>query len=294
MELNILDIVPLITDTKTCINFLRGRNLLLQDYICCGIVSKKVCEPNCLDNEIFQCSTCRKRISIRTGSFFQKSKLQLIVIVSLLFFFSKGCTLSETVKMLFGKVTKVTTVQWFNYFRDVMTCYLQNNPTIFNNTTVHIDETFIGGKRKYHRGSVPEVKPRFLLGIIDKNNQKAWVQFVPKRDFINIIPLVTRHVMPGCTINTDGARVYNHLNHMNYRHEIVIHKECFVNENTGVHTNWIEGFWGNLKMKLKSIRGSQKQMLDRHLDEFIYRYNRKNEGNILELMLTDIATFYPI
>ena len=35
MELNILDVTPILTDTKTCINFLRGRNLLLQDCICC-------------------------------------------------------------------------------------------------------------------------------------------------------------------------------------------------------------------------------------------------------------------
>ena len=294
MELNILDIAPVISDTKTCVQFLRGRNLLLQDYHCCRNICKKVADPNVSDHEIFQCSTCRHRYSIRTGSFWAKSKLQLTILVSLLFFFCKGSSVKESVQMLVGKVTKKSVIQWYNYFRDVMTCYFQNNPVTFINTHVHIDETFIGGKRKYHRGRVPQVGTRYLVGIIDKNSHKVYIEFVPKRDFVNMIPLITRHVMPGCIINTDGARVYNHLNSMNYVHNVVIHKDNFVDPVTGTHTNWIEGFWGNLKMKIKSIRGSQKTMLDGHMDEFMYRFNRKSEGCILELMMNDIALYYPI
>ena len=230
----------------------------------------------------------------KNRKFLGKSKLKLVVLVGLLFFFAKGCSVTETVKMLCGKVTKMSVIQWFNYFRDVISCYFETNPIQFRNTTIHIDETFIGDKRNYNHGHVPNVQPCYLFGIIDNLNDKAFVQFVPKRDFINIIPVITRHVNPGCTINTDSARVYNHLNAMNYVHNVVIHKEHFVHPVTGHHTNWIEGFWGNLKMKLKCVRGSQKEMLDGHIDEFLYRYNRKQEGNIMELLMRDIATFYPI
>ena len=44
-------------------------------------------------------------------------------------------------------------------------------------------------------------------------------------------------------------------------------------------------------MKLKSIRGSQKTMTDGHLDEYLYRYNRKREGSVFNLLLEDIAKF---
>ena len=293
MELNILDIAHVLSDVNVCIEYLRGRNLLLQDYFCCGNPCQKVKDPNCSDKQIFQCSSCKRRYSICSRSFFAKSKLELIVLVSLIFFFAKGCTVTETVKLLCGKISKVSTIQWFNYLRDIMTCYFQNNPVIFRNCSVDIDETFIGGKHKYHRGRIPQVTTRYLFGIIERNNPKAFVQFVPHRDFINLIPIITRHVMPGCTINSDGARVYNHLRHMNYIHNVVIHKDNFVTPN-GVHTNNIEGFWGNLKMKLKAIRGSQREMLDGHLDKFLYRHNCREEGNIFELLLNDIATFYPI
>ena len=45
---------------------------------------------------------------------------------------------------------------------------------------------------------------------------------------------------------------------------------------------------------MKSIRGSQGEMVDGHVHEFVYRYNRKNEGKIFDLMLIDIATYYPV
>ena len=145
MELNILDIAPILSDTETCINFLRGRNLLLQDYHCCGNICSKVQDPNCSDGQIFQCFQCRQRYSITTGSFWAKSKFSLIILVTLMFFFCKGCTISETVKMLCGKVTKKSVIQWFNYFHDVMTCYFQNNPVRFNNSNVHVDKISLEG-----------------------------------------------------------------------------------------------------------------------------------------------------
>ena len=242
MELNIFDLVPILSDISTCINFLRGRNLLVQDYFCCNQTCSKVRDPKTSDNEVFQCKLCRRRYSIRSGSFWAKSKLSLLVLVSVLYFFCKGCSVSETVNMLSGKITKMSVIQWFNYFRDVMMTYYERNEIIFQNCVVHIDETFIGGKQKYNRGRVPAVQTRFLLGIIDIVSKKAFVQFVPKRDFINIIPTITRHVRPGCTINTNGARVYNALNNMNYIHNVVIHKENFIDPTTGHHSNWIEGF----------------------------------------------------
>ena len=100
--------------------------------------------------------------------------------------------------------------------------------------------------------------------------------------------------MPGCQINSDGANVYKVLSKMNYDHRIVIHDTHFVNPVDKTHTNWIKNFWSNLKAKLKVIRGSQKGMLDGHRDEFVYRYNRRDQGSIFELMMQDIADFFPI
>ena len=106
MELNILDITPVLSDTLICINFLRGRNLLIQDYWCCGQITSKVMDVELSDKQSFQCNVCKKRTSIHKHSYWEKSKLQLTVLVALLYFFSNGSSVTETMKYLSGKVTK--------------------------------------------------------------------------------------------------------------------------------------------------------------------------------------------
>ena len=167
-------------------------------------------------------------------------------------------------------------------------------PSEINNVTVHCDESFVGGKHKYNRGRIPRVQTRWIFGIIDNLNHKCYIEFVQKRDVNTIIPIITRHVANGCTINTDGAKVYKHLDYMNYVHNSVVHKNHYVDPITGHHSNWIENLWANLKIKLKSLRGSQGHMLDGHIDEYMYKYNRKNEGDLFTILLQDIALFYPI
>ena len=41
MDLNIFDIAQIISDNKKCIEFLHGRNLLIQDYHCCREIVQK-------------------------------------------------------------------------------------------------------------------------------------------------------------------------------------------------------------------------------------------------------------
>ena len=80
---------------------------------------------------------------------------------------------------------------------------------------------------------------------------------------------------------------------MNYEHKTVIHQREFVSR-TVIHTNCIESFWGNLKIKLKAKRGLQGAMLDAFIDKYLYRFNRKSEGNLFELILRDIDRYYPV
>ena len=112
------------------------------------------------------------------------------------------------------------------------------------------------------------------------------------KDKLMMLPIIHQHVQHGTTINSDGAKVYKGLIHMGFIHKTVIHRRKFVARD-GTHTNYIEIVWSYPKAHLKSIHGSQGEMLDSNVDEFVYQYNRKNEGKIFNLMLIDIATYYP-
>ena len=121
-----------------------------------------------------------------------------------------------------------------------MTTWLGQNPIQFNGTIniVHIDETAIGGKRKYHCDRFTKV-PHWLFGIVDKFSHKIHLQFVTKKDQTEIHPIICRHVLCGSTINSDGAKVYKNLILMGFQHNVMIHKNEFVAPD-GTHTNNIE------------------------------------------------------
>ena len=61
--------------------------------------------------------------------------------------------------------------------------------------------------------------------------------------------------------------MYHSLEYKGYHHDIVIHEEEFttINEHGQlVHTNSIEGWWGNIKAELKRMRGTSPGMLPGH------------------------------
>ena len=173
-----------------------------------------------------------------------------------------------------------------------MTNWLANNPVSFDGqvNVVQVDETALGGKQKYHRGC--NVCTRWLFGLLQKETHKIHLEFVPDRQKLTLLPIIYRHVNRGSTINSDGAKCYKSLIHMGYTNNVVIHKQEFITPN-GIHTNGIENIWSNLKSVLKQIRGSQGRMVDGHVDEFVYQYNRKHEGDVFHLLLQDIANIYP-
>ena len=292
-SLSLIELAPVFSNVKKCVQFLCRRNLLKQDEFCCNQQCSKVMDISLSDREIFQCRLCYRHYSIRNGSFWSKSKLKLTMLLAIVYFFSQDIPVTQCVKLLIGNVTKKSVIQWYNYCRDVTSTFFARNRIIFDQVVVHCDESFIGGKRKYNRGRVPNVQPRWVFGIIDNVNHKCFIQFVAKRDINTIIPIITRHVRPGCTINTDGAKIYKHLDYMNYTHNSVNHKDNYVDPVTGHHSNWVENLWSNLKIKLKSIRGSQGNMLDGH-DEYMYWYNRKSEGDLFNILLDDISLYYPM
>ena len=169
---------PIIGSVPKTIEFLRGHNLLLQDFHCCGNTCSKVHDISLSDKQIFQCNYCKKRYSIRTQSFWSKSKLALNILLALLYFFAQDLNVTQTKKLLHSRVSTQTIVQWFNYFHDICTSYFANNPVNFSNDSiVHVDETAVGGKRKYCRGRFKS-QPRWLFGIIDNASHKAFVQFL--------------------------------------------------------------------------------------------------------------------
>ena len=119
-------------DERECIDYMRRKGLLKRDFHCYGDVCSKVMNGSLSDKEIFQCTHCHRHYSIRQGSSWSCSKLPLKLLLSLLYFFFKGDSVKQTLDHLDGEVSKTFIIQWFSYFRDVCTTWINNTRLQFN------------------------------------------------------------------------------------------------------------------------------------------------------------------
>ena len=103
------------------------------------------------DGKTWRCAKCKKRKSIRAGTFFSKSHLSMSTILHLTFDFVTEVPVSTSSS--FNGVTEKTAVQWYQYGRDIMsTMVLRLNHRLGGvDHEVQVDETLMF-KRKNNVG----------------------------------------------------------------------------------------------------------------------------------------------
>lgn len=82
------------------------------------------------------------------------------------------------------------------------------------------------------------------------------------------------HVMKNSYIMTDTASAYGSLSCSGYRHFTLNHSEEEFSKGDGIHSNTLEGFWGNQKKILYGVHhGVSKKHLFNYIGEFILKFN---------------------
>lgn len=255
---------------------------------------------------ILRCHKCKKEVSMLTNTFFATTKnngitqkLSLKTILKLAFqYFEKKS--HEEIKTNTKIKTSHTVVDWCNYIREVMVKERTNRDKIGGlNKRVQIDESLFRGKRKYNRGRLllgdldvesaadravrhdnygSRVNGPWIFGMVDEYTNDLLMFYVEKRDSATLIPLIQANVFEGSVIVSDGWAAYRCLSSLNFSHEVVIHEENFVDPVSGAHTQRIECEWSHAKLLIMKLRrGTTLELLQSHLDEFVFR--RKHGKN---------------
>ena len=102
-----------------------------------------------------------------------------------------------------------------------------------------------------------------------------------------------------CAVNTnvisDVWKAYLHLGEAGFRHEVVNHSLEFVDQDTGAHTQTVEGAWGMCKLEINTHKGIQKEQLPTFLHRWCFRRNfctKKNIESHYEIITKAIATYW--
>ncbi len=150
--MNYIAFASKIATNNNCIKFLRQKGLLKPAHWCgdCNIWKSQINDESRKDKYWFRCSRCRKKTSIRDGSFFSKSHLSLTVLVSVIYFFVLDIPVKTILDLLDHDLSKKAVIDWYNFCRDICTEFLQRNPPLLGGlgVVVEIDESKFSRKAK--------------------------------------------------------------------------------------------------------------------------------------------------
>ena len=288
------DLVARMQDKEMLVDWLMAEGLIAGGRLC-PLCNEKMTLTKCEDRSDGWKWGCRRQennkrhkteISIRKGSWFEKSKMTLEEVLKLTYWWCQDLDQAQ-IKHELG-LGESTGVDWDSFCREVCEISLLENSEILGEEgkIVQIDESKFG-KRKYHRGH--HVEGQWVFGGIEQDSRKCFLVAVEKRDEGTLLPIIQKWIAPGTIIVSDCWKAYCNLENHGYEHRTVNHSVEFVNED-GDNTNKIEGHWRHAKCKLPKF-GVRKHLFSTYLAEFIWRYTHRNE-DLFEVFLKDVKQIY--
>ena len=233
----------------------------------------------CKDNR-YLCKGCNHKFNVTVGTIFENTKISLrkwFIAMYLISSHKKGIASHQLARDI--NVTQKTA--WF-ILHKVRSLYAQDTKKL--NGEVECDEAYIGGREKNKheskktegtQGRSTKTKTP-VFGMIERNGNLV-ARKVQDTKGNTLCPLIRQFVKEGSRIFTDEFIGYNSLYNSEYTHAIVRHnaKEFVVGD---VHTNSIEGFWGQLKRSIFGIyHFVSAKYLQRYVDEAVFRYNTRED-----------------
>jgi len=229
------------------------------------------------DNKNHKCHDCRKRFSIKVGTIFHDSKIQLrkwFAAIWMITSHKKGIASTQLAKDI--KVTQKTAWFMLHRLRHASETKSFNAPL---DGDVEIDETYVGGKSKSMHAKARKERKQYnkatVIGVLKRDGELR-AAHIPAATRAKLHGTVHDNVSKDARLITDSASMYKGLNGQ-YNHHTVNHTtgEYVRGE---VHTNSIESVWGLFK---KQINGTHHWVSKKHLQSYInemtWRFNRRNQ-----------------
>ncbi|HZW92153.1 MAG TPA: IS1595 family transposase [Candidatus Eremiobacteraceae bacterium] len=231
---------------------------------------------------VYSCDHCGTQISPMAGTIFEHSSTSLrLWYYAMYLMASTRCGISAKQIQRETGVTYKTAWRMFRQIRSL----LSETDMQLEGSAVEVDEMYYGGKRKgtHGRPRRGDKKKSPVVGAVERNGRV--IARATEDVTINTLRgFVKECVLPKSTVFTDEYRSYNDLDQipgMNYEHRRINH-ESKVYVMGDVHTNTIEGFWSLIKRGIGGVYHSISQKyLQSYLDEYSFRYNRRDQGNLI-------------
>ncbi len=143
---------------------------------------------------------------------------------------------------------------------------------------VEADEMFVGGKARAWPKQSREYWANRKTPVVGMVERGGRVHAVVTSDVAGptLRPIVKAHVKPASTLYTDEYQGYMTLDKMYFHHTINHASKLYASG--PIHTQTIEGFWATVKNGLRGVyHGVAPRNLQSYVDEYVFRYNTRND-----------------
>ena len=233
------------------------------------------------DRPAWDCDSCGHHLHPTAGTIFHKSSTSLhLWFFAMHLMTSTRCGISaKQVERELG-VTYKTAWRMCNLIRNELMAQEDDEPLT---GSVEVDETAYGGRPKASvtRGmTMPEVQvfaKKRKVGIVAmvERDGKARAYVQPREGALDA---VSRHVDPAATVYTDEWAGYRKLHETHPGHFTIRHTDR-VYASGDVHTQTVEGFFGNVKNGIAgNYHGVSRKWLQSYLNEYVWRYNHRDDA----------------
>lgn len=254
----------------------------------CGSIKVYQREKNI---KVFDCNDCHNTFSPFKGTIFEKSSTDLrkwMYAIHLFLNGKKGIS-GLQLKREIGVTYKCA----WRMLQQIRLAMGNAEQSVFVDTIVEIDETYIGGKprksnkhddnepKNNKRGRGTSKKP--VVGVVDRENKKIYAKVampdnngkkLTGKQLLNILRTVCKKDGNN-TVITDEFTGYNALAKHDLIHLRINHQEMF--SDGFAHTNNVESFWATLKRGVYGIyHHVSLEYLQNYVDEFCFRYNNRD------------------
>jgi transposase-like protein len=223
----------------------------------------------------FECKECNTETSVTAGTIFHKSTKPLFIWFRAIWWIvaQKNGVSAKGLQKILGLGSYQTAWTWLHKFRRLMVLSSRNKLS----GVVEVDETLVGGKKQGKRGRGAEGKSLVVIAveIVGKKTGRVRLSRIQSATGENLNKFIVDNIEPTTTIITDGWISYNQLEELGYVHKIQKPKTNEDGEEVLPNVHRIASL---LKRWLLGTHQSylNKNKMEYYLDEYVFRYNRRN------------------
>lgn len=232
---------------------------------------------------LYQCSCCHAQTSATVGTIMENTKLSLIKwFLALYFVATNKDGISEVALAKYIGVTLKTAWAILHKIRNAMghrECQYKISGS------VEMDEAFFGGKHEGKRGRGSENKTQVAVALqIDDAGRPQYLkmQVIPDAKGDTLLSFANSNITAGSTVHSDALASYNALSR-----DYAIDMQKYDPKDKSGRLKWLHVMISNIKANIEgAYHGLDGVYLQRYLDEFCYRFNRRwSKKSILDHLM---------